>query len=97
MSNSKFRAFLQSIKTKTDTALTKLIPVSSEICLSWALCKDGVAQNESYQACNAEGVSNPWSSLFSLGKMVPNYKSISLEEKKAKSEFPHHHLKRIEA
>ena len=79
-----FRAFVQSSKNKTDTALTKLIPVSSEICLSWALCKDGVGQNDSYQACNAEGVSNPWSSLFSLGKMVPNNAAISLEKKKRK-------------
>ena len=98
MSNSKFRAFLQSIKTKTDTALTKLIPVSSEISLSWALCEGGLGQNDCYQACNAESESNPWSSLFSLGKMVPNNAAISLEEKKAKSEFLlHHHLKRIEA
>ena len=80
----EFRVFLQSTKTKTDTALTKLIPVSSEICLSWALCKDGVGQNESYQACNAEGESNPWSSFFSLGKMVPNSAAISLEKKKRK-------------
>jgi hypothetical protein len=79
-----FRAFLQSSKSMADTALTKLIPASSEICLSWALCKDGVGQNDSYQACNAESESNPWSSLFSLGKMVPNSAAISLEKKKRK-------------
>ena len=79
-----FRAFVQSSMNKTDTALTKLIPVSSEISLSWALCEGGLGQNDSYQACNAEGVSNPWSSLFSLGKMVPNSAAISLEKKKRK-------------
>ena len=79
-----FRVFVQSSMNKTETALTKLIPVSSEISLSWALCQGGLGQNDSYQACNAESVSNPWSSLFSLGKMVPNNAAISLEKKKRK-------------
>ena len=39
-----FRAFLQSSKSMADTALRKLIPESSEISLSWALCKDGLGQ-----------------------------------------------------
>ena len=80
----EFRAFLQSSMQKTVTALIKLIPVSSKISLSWALCQGGLGQNESYLACNAEGESNPWSSLFSLGKMVPNTAAISLEKKKRK-------------
>ena len=79
-----FRVFVQSSMNKTETALTKLIPVSSEISLSWARCKGGVGKNDYYQACNAEGESNPWSSLFSLGKMVPNNAAISLEKKKRK-------------
>ena len=79
-----FRVFLQIRKSMADTALTKLIPASSEICLSWARCKGGVGQNDHYQACIAEGESNPWSSLFSLGKMVPNSAAISLERKKRK-------------
>ena len=79
-----FRAFVQSSMKKSDAALTKLIPVSSVISLSWALCQGGLGQNDSYQACNAESVSNPWSSLFSLGKMVPNTAAISLEKKKRK-------------
>ena len=79
-----FRAFLQSSKQKTNKALIKLIPVSSEISLSWALCEGGLGQNDKYQACIAESESNPWSSLFSLGKMVPNCAAISLEKKKRK-------------
>ena len=79
-----FRAFVQSSKNKTDTALRKLIPESSEISLSWALCKDGLGQNEIYQACISKSESNPWSSLFSLGSMVPNNQAKSLERKKRK-------------
>ena len=80
-----FRAFVQSSKNKTDTALRKLIPESSEISLSWALCKDGLGQNEIYQACISKSESNPWSSLFSLGSMVPNNQAKSLEKKDRKS------------
>ena len=79
-----FRAFVQSSKNKTDKALRKLIPESSEISLSWALCKDGLGQNEIYQACISKSESNPWSSLFSLGSMVPNNQAKSLEKKKRK-------------
>ena len=79
-----FRAFLQSSMQKTVTALIKLIPVSSTISLSWALCEGGLGQNDYYQACISQIGSNPWSSLFSLGKMVPNTKAISLERKKRK-------------
>ena len=42
-----FRVFVQSSMNKTETALTKLIPVSSEISLSWALCEGGLGQNVS--------------------------------------------------
>ena len=67
-----FQTFLQSSKNKSDAALKKLIPVSSEISLIWALCEGGLWQSVYYQQCIDPGDANPWMSLFSLGKKVLN-------------------------
>ena len=82
-----FRAFLQCSKNKTDTALIKLIPASSEIVLSWARCEGGLWQNDNYQSCIAQSDSTPWSSLFSFGIMIPNNAAKNLERKKRRVSY----------
>ena len=69
-----FQTFLQSSNNKLDAAhfIKKLIPVSSEISLIWALCEGGLWQNVYYQQCIAPGDANPWMSLFSLGTKILN-------------------------
>jgi hypothetical protein len=79
-----FRAFLQCSKERTNTALKKLIPLSSEFFLIWSLCEGGLWQNEYYQQCIAPGDANPWMSLFSLGTKVLNNAAKHSERKKRK-------------